>query len=136
MHHSRRWNVTTSMAGLKTVTYAQISPEMVNPRDLSAERRGRRRARKRRRRISHIMPLVRCGPLCWTSCFTSMTSPPPSVQAVWLRVVGPEMIEQQQQLHHTFLSDFCHTAIVLSRQSTHLPSLVKCSCCCTNLGVS
>ena len=29
----RRWNVTTSMVGLKAVTHANISPKLVNPRD-------------------------------------------------------------------------------------------------------
>ena len=44
MHHPRRWNVTTSMIGLKkSATYAKISPKMVNPRDLAGERRRRRR---------------------------------------------------------------------------------------------
>ena len=32
-HHPRRRKVTTSMAGLKMVTYIKISPKMVNPRD-------------------------------------------------------------------------------------------------------
>ena len=35
MHHPRRRNVTTSVVGLKTVTYAKISSKMVNPRDLA-----------------------------------------------------------------------------------------------------
>ena len=43
MHHPRRRNVTTSMVGLKTVAYAEISPKMVNPRDIAGERRRRRR---------------------------------------------------------------------------------------------
>ena len=30
-----RRNVTTSMVGFKTVTYAKISPKMVNPRDIA-----------------------------------------------------------------------------------------------------
>ena len=40
----RRRNVTTSMVGLKTVTYAKISPKMVNPRDIdgNAEEEGER----------------------------------------------------------------------------------------------
>ena len=42
MHHPQRKNVTASMAGLKTVTYAKISPKMVNPRDLPGEQRRRR----------------------------------------------------------------------------------------------
>ena len=42
MHHPQRQNVTTSIAGLKTVTYAKISPTMVNPRDIAGERRRRR----------------------------------------------------------------------------------------------
>ena len=46
MHHPWRWNVTTSMVGLKTVTYAYISPKMVNPRDIAGECRRRRRRRK------------------------------------------------------------------------------------------
>ena len=33
----------SSMVGLKTVTYAKMSPQMVNPRDLAGERRRRRR---------------------------------------------------------------------------------------------
>ena len=45
--HSRRRNVTTSMVGLKTVTYAKISPKVVNPRDLAGERRRKRRRRSR-----------------------------------------------------------------------------------------
>ena len=36
--NTRRQNVTTSMVGLKTVTYAKISPKMVNPRDIAGER--------------------------------------------------------------------------------------------------
>ena len=32
---SRRWNVTTSVVGLKRVTYAKISPKMVKPRDIA-----------------------------------------------------------------------------------------------------
>ena len=40
---SRRWNVTTSMVGLKRSTYAKISPKMVNPRDTAGEHRRRRR---------------------------------------------------------------------------------------------
>ena len=48
MHHPRRRNVTTSLAGLKkTVTYAKISPKMVNPRDIAGERRRRRRSPNR-----------------------------------------------------------------------------------------
>ena len=39
MHHPQRRNVTTSMVGLKTVTYAKIPSKMVNPRDLAGERR-------------------------------------------------------------------------------------------------
>ena len=38
MHHPRRRNVTTSMNGLKMVTYSQNSPKMVNPRDIAGER--------------------------------------------------------------------------------------------------
>ena len=37
MHLPRRWNVTASVISLwdsKTVTYAKISPKMVNPRDI------------------------------------------------------------------------------------------------------
>ena len=39
MHHAWRLNVTTSMVGLKTVTYAKISHKMVNPRDIAGEHR-------------------------------------------------------------------------------------------------
>ena len=42
MHHPRRRNVTTSLAGLKTGTYAKISSKMVSPRDTALERRRRR----------------------------------------------------------------------------------------------
>ena len=42
IHHPRRRNVTTSMIGIKTVTYAKISPKMVNPRDIAGARRRRR----------------------------------------------------------------------------------------------
>ena len=35
MYNPRKRNVTTSMAGLKTVTYAKISPKTVNPRDIA-----------------------------------------------------------------------------------------------------
>ena len=43
MHHPRIRNVTISMAGFKKkVTYAKISPKMVNPRDIAGERRRRR----------------------------------------------------------------------------------------------
>ena len=43
--YPRRQNVTTSMVGLKkTVTCAKISLEMVKPRDISGERRRRRRS--------------------------------------------------------------------------------------------
>ena len=35
MHHPRRWNVTTSMVGLKTIPYAKISQKMVKPRDIA-----------------------------------------------------------------------------------------------------
>ena len=31
MHHPRRWNVTTTMIGLEMVTYAKISPKMMDP---------------------------------------------------------------------------------------------------------
>ena len=41
MHHARRWNVTTSMVGLKMVTYTKISPKIVNPRDIAGECRRR-----------------------------------------------------------------------------------------------
>ena len=36
----RRWNVATSMVEIKkkTVTYAKISPKMVNPRDIAGKR--------------------------------------------------------------------------------------------------
>ena len=42
MHHPRRRNLTTPMVGLKTVTYTEISPQMVNPSVLAGERRRRR----------------------------------------------------------------------------------------------
>ena len=42
MHHPRRRNVTTSMVGLKMVTYTKISPKMVSPTDISGECRRRR----------------------------------------------------------------------------------------------
>ena len=32
MHCPQKWNVNTSMVGLKTVAYPKISPKMVNPR--------------------------------------------------------------------------------------------------------
>ena len=35
MSHPRTRNVTTSIVEIKTVTYAKISPKMVNPRDLA-----------------------------------------------------------------------------------------------------
>ena len=35
MHHPHRLNVTTSRLDLKPVTYAKISPKMVNPRDIA-----------------------------------------------------------------------------------------------------
>ena len=35
IHHPQRRNVTTPMAGLKKVTYAKISPKIVNPRDIA-----------------------------------------------------------------------------------------------------
>ena len=35
LHHPRRWNVTTSMVGLKTVTYTKNLTKMVNPRDIA-----------------------------------------------------------------------------------------------------
>ena len=35
--------VTTSMVGLNTVTYAKISPKMVNSRDIAGKHRRRRR---------------------------------------------------------------------------------------------
>ena len=35
MRHPRRQNVTTSMFGLKTVTYTKISPKTVNNRDIA-----------------------------------------------------------------------------------------------------
>ena len=35
MHHPQRLNVTTSVTGLKMVTYTQLSPKMVNPRDIA-----------------------------------------------------------------------------------------------------
>ena len=41
--HPRRQNMTTSMVGLKTFTYAKISRKMMNPRDKAGERRQRRR---------------------------------------------------------------------------------------------
>ena len=41
IHHPRRRNMTTSMVGLKTVTYAEVSPKMVNPREIAGERRRR-----------------------------------------------------------------------------------------------
>ena len=47
MHHTQRRNVATSMVGLKMVTYAKISPKMVNPRDIAGEHR--------RRRIMHLV---------------------------------------------------------------------------------
>ena len=37
--------MTTSMVGLETVTYAKISPKVVNPRDIAGEPRRRRRRR-------------------------------------------------------------------------------------------
>ena len=37
MHHPHRRNVTTSMVGLKTVTYTKISPKMVKPRDIAGK---------------------------------------------------------------------------------------------------
>ena len=40
--HPQRRNVTTLMVGLKMVTYAKISPKMVNPRGRDGERRRRR----------------------------------------------------------------------------------------------
>ena len=43
MHHLRRRNVTTSVVGLKTATYAKISPKMVNPRNIAGKHRRRRR---------------------------------------------------------------------------------------------
>ena len=45
VHHPQRRNVTASMVGLKkkTVTYAKISPHMMDPRDIAGERRRRRR---------------------------------------------------------------------------------------------
>ena len=43
MHHSRRWNVTSSMVGFKNShIYAKISPKMVNPRDIAGVGRRRR----------------------------------------------------------------------------------------------
>ena len=45
MHHPWRRNVTTSMVRLKMVTYAIISPTVVNPRDTAGECRRRRRRR-------------------------------------------------------------------------------------------
>ena len=35
MHYPRRQNVTTSVVGLKMVTYAKLSPKMVNPTDIA-----------------------------------------------------------------------------------------------------
>ena len=36
MHHQWRWNMLTSMVGLKKmVTYAKISPKITNPRDIA-----------------------------------------------------------------------------------------------------
>ena len=35
MHHPQRRNVTISMVASKTVTYAKISPKLVNPRDIA-----------------------------------------------------------------------------------------------------
>ena len=45
MHHPRRWNVSISVVGLKTVTYAKISPKIANLRDIAGEHRRRRRRR-------------------------------------------------------------------------------------------
>ena len=42
MHRPWRRNVTTSVVGLKTVTYIKISPKMVNPRDSAGEFRRKR----------------------------------------------------------------------------------------------
>ena len=42
MYHPRRRTVTTSIVGLKAVTYAKISPKMMNPRDIVEEHRRRR----------------------------------------------------------------------------------------------
>ena len=36
MYHTPRWTVTTSVVGIKRmITYAKISPKMVNPRDVA-----------------------------------------------------------------------------------------------------
>ena len=56
MHHPRRQNVTTSVVGLKTVTFTKISPKLVNPRDIA-------RNRRRWRRIMHC--IADCTWLNW-----------------------------------------------------------------------
>ena len=66
MHHPRRRNVTTSMVGLKTVTYAKISPKMVNPRNTAGEHRRR----------SCVLPLLLGSELFLHDCTLQHTEQP------------------------------------------------------------
>ena len=55
-HHPRKRNVTTLMVGLKKkpVTYAKISPKMVNPRDIAGERQKKKKKKKKSNIISSL----------------------------------------------------------------------------------
>ena len=56
MHHPRRRNMATSMVGLKTVTYAKISPKMANPRDITGS------AEEEEGEVAYLS-------LSWTGCW-------------------------------------------------------------------
>ena len=50
-HHPRRRNVTTLMVGLKTVTYAKISPKSGDPQRYSWERKNKPKKNKQKKNI-------------------------------------------------------------------------------------
>ena len=78
MHHPRRRNVTTSMVGLRTVTYAKISPKMANLR-AGKRRKRRRNATTRSPEASRARNVTRASLytayLCDTGYITPLTEP-------------------------------------------------------------
>ena len=68
LHHPQRQNVTTSMVGLKTVTYAKFSLKMVNPRGVTQSKKKKRQKKKKQKRESSAPPEdLSYGPVvrCW-----------------------------------------------------------------------
>ena len=75
---NKRWNVTTSMVGVKTVTYTKISPKMVNPRDIAGYTEEEEDATDCYKSSTtclahHHLPFSLCRPIL---CFQWRSTPP------------------------------------------------------------